>query len=254
MRHAWVQWLIVIVILAGSGLNAYAGSGVPANSKAEQIVRVLLTTGGHDFQEDLFFQMFDSLPGVECRPVQLPESAFLLQPGLEKQYDVIVMYDMAGAFSRDEQQAFMRLLNTGIGIVSLHHNLGAHRDWPEFARILGGKYLFQEQVIQEKLSPPSTYAHDQEIVVHVASPGHPVLVGITDFQIHDETYKGTFVSSEVRILLTTDHPQGDPALAWTNQYGKSRIVYLMLGHDAQSWKHPVFPRLLSNAIRWAAGR
>jgi type 1 glutamine amidotransferase len=164
------------------------------------------------------------------------------------------MYDMAGAFSRDEQQAFMRLLNTGIGIVSLHHNLGAHRDWPEFARILGGKYLFQEQVIQGKLYPPSTYAHDQEIVVHVASPGHPVLVGITDFQIHDETYKGTFVSSEVRILLTTDHPQGDPALAWTNQYGKSRIVYLMLGHDAQSWKHPVFPRLLSNAIRWAAGR
>lgn len=254
MKRSGILGLMVVWILIGGSLPVSPGAGLAVNGKTEQNLRILLTTGGHDFQEDLFFQMFDSLPGVEYRHAQLPESAFLLQPGLEKQVDVIVMYDMAAAFSQIEQQAFVRLLETGIGLVSLHHNLGAHRDWPEFARILGGKYLFQEQVIQGKLYPPSTYAHDQEIAAHVASPGHPVLLGITDFQIHDETYKGTFVSSEVRILLTTDHPQGDPALAWTNQYGKSRIVYLMLGHDAQSWKHPVFPRLLSNAIRWAAGR
>ncbi len=252
MRHFLVRWLRLGLYLIGLGFYVYAG--VPAHSKAEQNIRVLLTTGGHDFQEDLFFQMFDSLEGVEYRHVQLPESAHLLQPGLEKQYDVIVMYDMAGAFSLAEQQAFVRLLTTGIGIVSLHHNLGAHRDWPEFARILGGKYLFKEQVIRGKNCLPSTYAHDQEIRVHVASPDHPIVQGISDFQIHDETYQGTQVSPDVQVLLTTDHPKSDPALAWINHYGESPVFYLLLGHDAQAWKHAAFPRLLSNAIQWAAGR
>ena len=31
-------------------------------------------------------------------------------------------------------------------------------------------------------------------------------------------------------------------------------ISIRTGYDAQAWKHAAFPRLLSNAIEWAAGR
>ena len=92
-------------------------------------IKILLSIGGHGFQEEPFFGMFDNLPGVKYHCIQLPDSANLLKPGLEKQYDVIVMYDMVNAIKEEYQQSFVELLKSGIGVVSLHHNLGAHRNW-----------------------------------------------------------------------------------------------------------------------------
>ena len=74
--------------------------------------------------------MWDALPGVTYTKAEMPKEADLLQPGLEKQYDVIMMFDMAKEFTPEQRQAFVALLETGIGLVSTHHNLGAHRDWP----------------------------------------------------------------------------------------------------------------------------
>jgi type 1 glutamine amidotransferase len=224
------------------------------NVYEERDVRILLTTGGHDFQQDPFFEMFDKLPGVEYTHVKLPDSAHLLKPGLEEEYDVVVMYDMVESITEDERRSFIGLLQNGIGIVSLHHNLGAHRDWPEFTRIIGGKYIFTPRSIDGKKYAPSTFAHDQDIFVEVSDRNHAVVQGITDFQIHDETYQGYYTSPDVRVLLTTEHPKSDRALAWTNQYGESRVIYLLSGHDSLAWRHPTFPKLLLNAILWAANR
>lgn len=225
---------------------------ISGNVDVQRDTRILLTTGGHDFQQVPFFQMFDRLPGVEYTHVKLPESAYLLKPGLEEEYDAIVMYDMVESISEEERRAFVRLLQKGIGIVSLHHNLGAHRDWPEFTRIIGGKYIFTPQIIDSKKYAPSTFAHDQDISVKAKDRDHPVVQGIKDFQIHDETYQGYYTSPDVRVLLTTEHPKSDRALAWASRYGKSRVVYLLLGHDALAWNHPAYPTLLLNAILWAA--
>ena len=56
------------------------------------------------------------------------------------------------------------------------------------------------------------------------------------------------------MLLTTDHPKSDPELAWTKQYGNSRVVYLQLGHDHLAYENPNFRTLLARSIRWTAGR
>jgi hypothetical protein len=58
----------------------------------------------------------------------------------------------------------------------------------------------------------------------------------------------------VKLLLKTDHPKNDPELAWVKDYGKSRVFYLMLGHDAKAWENPMFTEILARGIRWAAGR
>ena len=114
---------------------------------AGEKVNILIITGGHGFEQAPFFAMFDALPGIEYTKAPLPESADLLKPGLEKEYDAIVMYDMVPGITAEQQQAFAALLKQGIGVVSLHHNLGAHRDWPEYRKIIGGKFVFKPETI-----------------------------------------------------------------------------------------------------------
>jgi type 1 glutamine amidotransferase len=213
-----------------------------------------LTFGGHGFEQAPFFAMFDALPGIEYTKAPLPESADLLKPGLEKEYDAIVMYDMVPGITAEQQQAFAALLKQGIGVVSLHHNLGAHRDWPEYRKIIGGKFVFKPEIIDGQENPKSTWAHGQDMKVTISDSDHPITKGMKDFEIHDETYGLYFTSSDVRVLLKTDHPKNDPELAWVTQYGNSRVFYLMLGHDSLAWKNPAYPGLLSRGIRWAAGR
>ena len=247
MRHT------VCTLLLLCCLPVFASSSV-LDTGEDAPIRILLTHGGHWFQEAEFFAMFDALEGVEYTRAPLPEMADLLRPGLQQEYDVIVMYDMVAEFTPQQQQAFVALLNEGIGLVSLHHNVGAHRNWEEFAHIIGARFFFSDGVIDGRTYPPSTYSQGERVRVTVADPDHPITRGLEDFEILDETFAGCYIAPDSHVLLKTDHPRSDPHLAWTRSYGQSRVFYLMPGHDSQAWQHPAYPRLLHQGIRWAAGR
>ena len=231
-----------------------AGPARAVETGKEGKVRVLLTVGGHPYEEEPFYAMFGSMPGVTYDLAHMPKDVGMLKPGLQKKYDVLVMYDMVARISPDEQKAFLALLNEGIGVVALHHNMGAHPDWSEFPKIIGGKYFLKDTEFEGKRYKTSLWEHDQDIHVTVADPNHPITKGIQDFQIHDEVYKGYWTAPDARVLLKTDHPKNNPELAWVTHYGKSPVFYLMLGHDSKAWANPSYQRLVLNGILWAAGR
>ena len=227
---------------------------VPAHAdEAGGKTRILLTYGGHGFQQEPFFAMFDALPNVTYTKAELPKDAGLLKPGLAEDCDVIVMYDMVQRITPEQQKAFVALLEKGIGVVSLHHNMGAHRDWDEFTKIIGGRFILNEATIDGQQYKKSTWSHDEQLKVTVVDKEHPITKGLEDFEIHDETYGGYYTAPDVHLLLKTDHPKNDPELAWTKTYGKSRVFHLMLGHDRHAWENPNFPKILLQGIRWAAG-
>lgn len=240
--------LLVIVAVACAG-------PLPAAEPAEQgKIRILLTTGGHGFEAKPFYAMFDALKNVEYTKAELPKDAGLLKPGLEREYDCLVMYDMVPAIAPEQQKAFVALLKTGIGVVSLHHNLGAHRDWDEFRKIIGGKFILVEGDVDGKPFKKTPWSHDEDLEITVVDKQHPITQGIDDFQIHDETYGTFYTAPGIRVLLKTDHPRNNPELAWTTSYGKSRVFYLMLGHDGKAYANPSLRKLISQGICWAAGR
>ena len=142
---------------------------------------MLLTYGGHDFQEKEFFAMWDALPGVTYTKAPLPHSADLFKPGLEKDYDVIVCYDMVKELSPAQQRGLLALLDRGIGLVSLHHNFGSNLEWPEYHKAIGGSWLAQKLTIAGKVYGPSTYEHGQEIFVKIADKDHPITKGLDRF-------------------------------------------------------------------------
>jgi type 1 glutamine amidotransferase len=227
-----------------------AGAAEPA---ATPKIRVLLTYGGHGFEQKPFFAMFDALAGIEYTKASFPKVAARLKPGLEKEFDVIVRYDMEKDASPEERKDFVELLNRGIGLVSLHHNLCSNQEWPEYRKIIGGKYLYAPIEEGGKRYGPSSYDEGGEPVnVSIADRDHPITHGLADFVIRDETYNHYFVEPSVHVLMTTNSPKNNPTLAWTQEYGKSRVFYFQFGHGPGAWKNPVYPQLLARGIRWAA--
>lgn len=245
-----ILWLGSALALAAASLSAAENAG------NEGKVRVLLTTGGHAFEQEAFYAMFDAMPSIEYTKAEMPKDAGLLKPGLEKQYDCIVMYDMCKpAISPEQQKAFVELLNTsGIGLVSMHHNLGAHWEWDDYRKIIGGRFILKPAEIDGKAWAVTPWAHDQHLRVKVADSKHPITKGVSDFEIDDEMYGKFWVDPAAHILLTTDHPKNNPELAWTKTFGKSRVFHLMLGHDGKAYGNPAFRKVLEQGIRWAAGR
>lgn len=242
-----MNWRLVAIV--GSVLV-----GLSTLTAAEEgKIRVLLTVGGHAFEEQPFYAMFDAMADVEYKKIEMPKEADLLKPGLEKDYDCIVMYDMNPGLTPEQQANFARLAQSGIGIVSMHHNMGANRDWPEYRKIIGGKFVFENMEIDGQQHKPSTWSHGETMKVTVVDKQHPITQGVEDFEIHDETYGGYYTSADAKVLLKTDHPKNDPELAWVTQYGKSRVFYLMLGHDGLAYGNPSFRKVLHQGIRWAAG-
>ncbi|MHC4405310.1 MAG: ThuA domain-containing protein [Planctomycetota bacterium] len=247
---------LILLTLVFSAWAVVAGAGLSADKAAEEgKIRVLLTTGGHNFQAEPFYAMFDAMADVRYTKAELPKDAGLLKPGLEEKFDCIVMYDMVPGIKPEEQKAFVALLKKGIGVVSLHHNLGAHRDWDEFRKIIGGKFILSEQVVIDGTEYKKTpWSHDEDLKVTVVDKGHPITQGVEDFEIHDETYGRYYTAPNVKVLLKTDHPKNNPELAWICPYGNSRVFFLMLGHDAQAYGNASFAKLVHQGIRWAAGR
>jgi hypothetical protein len=249
MRYL-VSSMLALALLAGAVTASAAQRKPPAKAK----IRVLLTFGGHGFEQEPFFAMFDRMPNVEYTKAEFPKAAELLRPGLEKDYDVIVMYDMVKGITPEQQKAFVELLGQGIGLVSLHHNMGAHRDWDLFPRIIGGKFFFAPTKIGGKEYPKSGWAHGQDIKVTIAGKEHPITKGLKDFEIHDEVYNNYYTAPKVKVLLKTDHAKNDPELAWAKRFGNSRVFYFMLGHDRHAYEDPNFREIVARGIRWAAGR
>lgn len=241
MKHCWmIGWACWI-------LAAVAPAADPP-------VRALLVYGGHAFNTNEFFAAFDAMPGIRFERAKFPEVAERLKPGLEQEFDVIVRYDMWRPSTETERKNFLDLMATGIGLVATHHCIASHPDWPDYARLIGGKYFVKPETFDGADHPKSSFSHGEELRVKVVDSGHPVSRGMSDFDIHDETYLGVWLAPDARVLMTTDHPKNSPHLVWVREQGPARIAYIQLGHDAKAYANPAYQTLIRQAVLWAAKR
>jgi type 1 glutamine amidotransferase len=215
-------------------------------------IRILLVTGGHDFEREQFFRMFETNSEITFRAIEHTNMAPLLKPDAAREYDVLVLYDLWQDISEDMKSDFVALLKGGKGLVVLHHAIGSYQKWPEYRRIIGGRYYLEKDIVDGVEKEPNSFQHGRHFKISVADPHHPVTEGINDFEMHDETYKGFDHTEDVHPLLTTDDPESSQVIAWSKTYEKSRVVYIESGHDHYAWDNPNYQRLLRQAIRWTS--
>ena len=155
------------------------------------------------------------------------------------------------AQQKAELLSFVR--DEGKGFVAAHTATTAFISWPEFADMIGGQY--DDHPWGVTTAPVIT--EDSEFPVTRHFP--PV------FAFTDEFYQTRgFSRDKSRVLLRLDMSKlprnptvritnGDFPLAWARMYGKGRVFYSSLGHDAKTWDNPDVYRMYFEAIKWALG-
>jgi hypothetical protein len=253
-------------------------------------LNILVVTKGHPFARDPFFAMFDAEPGIAWSNVDQPAAQVFFHPERAKPYDAFVLYDMPGIEfgpkgprfhdpPEDYVNGFLDLLDRGHGFVFLHHAIAGWPTWPEYARIVGARFLYAPGEVAGAAYPASGYRHDVAHRISVVDADHPVTRELgTGFEFVDELYLCPVLEDACTPLLTSDHdfvdrefysaelavrgemfsragwshPNGSNWIAWTQRYRSSPIVTIACGDSPNAYESPQLRRLIANAIRYVA--
>ncbi len=227
----------------------WAGTGevtLPASPPSrldENPLRVQVVVGGHDHDATLY-PIFEARRDISANIRPHPDA---FTGDLRKNVDVLVLYDMVQEIPERQRQNLREFVESGKGVVVLHHAIADYNSWPWwYEQVVGGRYLLKP----EGGRPASTYKHDEDVFI-VPTGKHPITDGIAPMRLRDEVYKGKWISPEVKVLLRTDNPNDDGPIAWISPYPKSRVVFIESGHDRWAHQNPAFQELVQRAILWA---
>ena len=241
-----------LIVALACGLlmgGAYGGEG--AAEEAAGKIKVLIVSGGHGFNEPAFFKMLKDNADITYTAVKQAKSSEAYDRDDLLTYNVVVLYDFWQSITDEQKQKFLSLFEKGIGLIVLHHALADYQAWPEFEKAAGGKFLLGDETVNG-VKVPKSGTGGGELALHVVSKDHPITKDMDDFKVRDEYYNKCRVASDVTLLLTTENPGNQKEVAWCKEHGKSRVVYIMSGHDEKVYNDPSYQKVLANAIRWAA--
>jgi type 1 glutamine amidotransferase len=224
-------------------VNLILSCTVKLNSKPQ----LLLITGGHDFDTNEFYSLFEALSEFTIDTVSQPYANSFIASGGALKYDALIFYDMWQSINDDEKKAYVNLTDQGKGFLFLHHSLVSYQDWDEFSVIRGGKYLISD--------PPdslldSGYRHDIDLFLTIQDTTNEITGAMNNFMIHDEGYSNILVNKDVTTLLKTSHKDCSEQFAWTKKYHNSGVVYLMGGHDKYAYSNENYKKLIRNSLNY----
>jgi type 1 glutamine amidotransferase len=154
------------------------------------------------------------------------------------------------AAQRADLLSFVR--DDGKGFVAAHSAATAFFSWPEFGEMLGGRFDEHPWNITDG-------------TVVVDDPAFPAMRPLPPRSVfHDELYQiKDFSRDRIRVLAHLDasrldltnplvhRKDGDFPAAWARTYGKGRVFYSILGHEADDWDNPPLRSMYFEAMRWA---
>lgn len=256
--------------------------------------KLLTLARGHPYEREAFHRLTQGLTeapdGFDVCHVEQPAAQQLLNVQTASDFDALLCYDMPGVdFSADNppqlvapdpafKENYQAMLETGIGVVFMHHAIAAWPAWDEYAEIVGGRFHYRDALLRGTAWPDSGYRHQVTHVIEVVAD-HPVTAGLpAKFEMTDELYLCPQFTDDVIPLLRSSydfsqanfysaakavvgemfsredwsHPPGSNLVGWVKHWGNSPIVYLQGGDDATAMANPNFQQLVHNAIRWVS--
>ena len=83
---------------------------------------------------------------------------------------------------------------------------------------------------------------------------HPITSGVTEFTLRDEHYEIELLAEDAKIILqSTSESGGTQTAGYVRQLGKGRICALTPGHILSVFDHPMYQKIIRQAVLWAAG-
>jgi uncharacterized protein len=159
-----------------------------------------------------------------------------LNPATLAKYDGLMIYANHNTITPEQEKALLDFVAGGKAFLPIHAASYCFRNSPAYVALVGAQFQ----------------SHGTgEFTATITKPDHPVLDGIQPFQVWDETYVHTMHNPDRTVLMErVDDVRKEP-WTWVRTHGKGRVFYAAYGHDERVWGHPMFHKLIRNAIRWA---
>ena len=210
-------------------------------------IKTAVITGGHAFDVINFHHLFRSIPQIDFYPQNM-EDFVTNTAGGPSEYDVLVFYNMqlnnppdeGNDLEKAEKEVLSVLGDSGQGILILHHSILAFPNWEVWRDLVG----IQNRKIRD-------FDHNQNLKIEVLDSGHPITVGLSSWEMVDETYEMDNAGEGSEILLTLSHPNSMKTIAWTRKFKKSRVFCYQLGHDDQAYSNDRFRAVITRGILWS---
>lgn len=186
----------------------------------------------------------------------------LIGPDKLREFDAVYLNNTVGnVFSTPElRNKFANFIRNGGGLVANHGTSVASPDWAEFVDILGATGAAHRRA-------------DEKVFVKLGDASSPVTTMFDrgGFEFTDEIFrfKPPSPRSRVHILLSIDVPKtdmnqgrctsicvsedGEYPISWIRRYGKGRVFYCSLGHNAYVFWDPRILRHFLAGIQFALG-
>ena len=251
--------------------------------------QLLVLSGGHPYEAEPFAGLLASFTGWTVTHLIHPEAETAIAEGAAQDAAAILFYDMPGyrfedgkAATRPPSFTYRRAIADhfarGGGAVAMHHAIAGWAEWPEWAEMVGGRFLYAPGEANGAAHLDSGYRHEVQYDAIVLDPEHPVTAGLPSrFPLCDELYLAPAWGA-AKPLLRADHafvrdnfysaaqavagqmfsntgwdhrPETD-LIAWEKPVGAGRLVYLQPGDGPAAYADPNFRRLLANALAYVA--
>lgn len=160
-----------------------------------------------------------------------------------KKLDLIVPIWTMGSIKREQLTPLLEAVKSGVGIAGCHGGMcDAFRNETEYQFMTGGQWVAH---------PGNDGRHYWVNIVDQ----NPITEGISDFEVWTEKYY-MHVDPAIRVMATTtfeDYGDAIMPVVWTKTYGKGRVFYNSLGHQANIVALPPVMTMMTRGMRWAAG-
>jgi type 1 glutamine amidotransferase len=188
----------------------------------------------------------------------------LLQADQLKNFDAVYLNNTVGVsndvFRPELREGFAAFIRNGGGLVANHGSSVASPNWPEFTEILGA-------------TGAAHRAADEKVTLKLDDPAHPLNAVFRGrgFEFTDEIFRFKWPSPRKRVHVlfsidvaktdmnqgrctsNCDSEDGEFPLSWVHSYGKGRVYYCALGHNADVFQDPRILEQFLAGIQFALG-
>jgi type 1 glutamine amidotransferase len=245
-------------------------AALAAGLTAADPVKVLILTGNSDMQYHSWPKLtaaIQSLLGGTGRfDVRTIEEPRAITADALKGYAAVLLNYNGPRFAPAAEKAIEEYIRGGGGFIAFHHASygeffgmrwvdGKWRDgaaseaWAEYPKIIGASWE----------AAKIGHARRWTFTVDWKDRAHPVAAGLgPGFTANDELYHRLNLSPTAHVLADALSPTGiggtgrrEP-LIWTNNYGRGRVFYTVLGHDTMAFYQPGMMNAFARGVEWAA--
>ena len=247
--------ILFFILICISTIPVFAITHKDSSSPKEDLIKVLILSGknNHEWQKTtpMLVRIFKESKRFTITVSDIPDT--LTYSTLKKFQLVISNWNtwpdnkirMNSQWERD----FLRYVNEGGGVLSIHAGASSFYDWEPYHRIGIGRWG------KETRHGPRTRGH-----IYNLDQSHPITMGMGSFYLMDEIWENTDIypgSKAIGSLTAKDEKDGhliDVSSIFVSQNGKGRCFFTTLGHDERALLNSGLQTLLLRAGQWCAGK